>query len=577
MIKIASVFTFLFLAIVPLTSNAGDNWLERSRRLSVEFATDLGRIYPERAASLGLSVFDSQGTRWSPTTESRYMRFLQKWKTRLDEDWSKETDINFKIDLGILKILVETSIDGISVRQSNIPFLGVSQEVYEQLFDLVNDQSPKERQEKAPERFRSYLKNDIAGNWEKIMSQKIAKTQNPFWMTQDQVNDYLTNSNDYLEETKKMLDSAGCNCDQEFAQFETQVKKYDEFVRSQVLPHARTNYRLPRDQYVQALKESGVEWQPEMLIERSQADFQVLYPKFLELTQQVGKKLGLPAERWTPVEVSQALRDQQVTGDARILEFVKGIIHDVTDVVNQHEVITLPDHPVDVRLGLGAEVEDMPFVHVNGAPVLGSNKQMPEFVFPVGEDGRAVDQDSAYRADAMTLIAHEAVPGHYLQAYTFLLKGSRTRVAFGATDANVEGWAVYVEHVLMDKYPDIESQYGAYQSVLFRMARAFLAPEVQTGEVGHDKIYDVLVNKLGLAASFIPGEERRYEWDGPGQIPSYYFGMRTLLDLKDKIKGLEAAGFSERWFNDGVLNAGPMPVGNLCELLEQQVTGSSTL
>jgi len=95
---------------------------------------------------------------------------------------------------------------------------------------------------------------------------------------------------------------------------------------------------------------------------------------------------------------------------------------------------------------------------------------------------------------------------------------------------------------------------------LWRMARMFLDPEVQTGKSGHDDVIKVFTKELGVSPVMANLEFRRYTFQDPGQAPSYYYGLLKLRATKKIVSKKLGKSFSELCFNDAVLKMGLLPV-----------------
>lgn len=553
-------------SLPAFAQNESDAWRVRSHFLARSFAKELGKIDPEEASVLGLEEFDTQATVWSKQTESQFLELYQNWAQKIQKALSEETDPNFAVDLRVMLKHLQTKANDIRLRQKHsvVKFFKASEYVYNALFTLVNPQTSVARKKAALQRFRQIVSYGNLGAWKQLTESAMYGFGYILTPTKLEVEDYLKNSAEIKEGIRGMLQEAGTGWEKDFEAFEKQLNNYDTFIKDQVLPLARTSVALPPELYANNLQQNGVEWSPEELIAKSKKDYAILHKDLLELAKQIGPKYGLTAEQSTPYEVSKVLRANQVTGEQELMDFTHKIYNMLESILRTHDLITVPNEPAAIRKSTPAENAVAPFPHVNTPPALSSVMAKPEYVFPMTPEGRAFDEDSAYWAAAVTLTAHEARPGHELQFMRLAGEngeGSRTRLAFGSTAANAEGWAVYVEHLLMPYYDkdDLEARYGAVQSVLFRVARAFLDPLVQAGQMTEAQVLQVHVNEIGLAESFAKGEFSRYSWRMPGQATSYYFGMKKLLEIKEEIKAQNGAHFSEKKFNDTVVSMGPVP------------------
>ena len=573
---------FLVFSSSVSYAQSPSNYLAKSKALAVEYGEQLGQIYPERASELGLSDFDGHITDWSTLPHYRYKIFLREWLRRTNRRLSVETHPDFRVDLEILRRHISAEIKNIEVRNDEIEFFKASEKIYAAIENILTPNASDTDREQARQRFLKYVNGDgsrlrpTVMQWKKMLERQIPRRGQFVWPSELEVNDYLKNSPVYVAGLTELFGASDLQLQSALAKFKEQILDYDEFVREKLLPRARTNPRVPRSYYEVNLHRYGVNLTPEQLEQRALSEYQELLPQFLALAQKIGAQKGLPENERTPFYVSQALRAEGVSGADELMQFTFKIAEDLETLIRDQDLLTLPEWPVVIRQSTEAENAASPFPHVIPAAPLAMGTDKPEYIFPIHPDGSAVDLDSHYYAAAVTLVAHEARPGHELQFAHITQHGSRARAAFGQTSAVVEGWAMYVEHLLMPYHND-EARYGALQSILFRIARAFLDPMVQRGAADEAKVVKVLVDEVGISEVFARTDYGRYVWRWPGQATSYYYGMRALLDVKAQMQAELGPRFSERQFNDAVVSSGFVPFDLLPEVLRRTLNVSMNL
>jgi uncharacterized protein (DUF885 family) len=167
--------------------------------------------------------------------------------------------------------------------------------------------------------------------------------------------------------------------------------------------------------------------------------------------------------------------------------------------------------------------------------------------------------DFTYDAVAWTLTAHEVRPGHELQFDSMLEHGvSLARMRFAGNSTNTEGWGLYAEYIIQPFEP-AEAQLVALQSRLLRDARAFLDPELQSGQLNVDQAFKVLTQDVVLSHAFATEEIERYTLDSPGQAVSYFYGYTQLLSLRKETEAALGQKFNQLRFHDFVLRQGLLP------------------
>ena len=111
-------------------------------------------------------------------------------------------------------------------------------------------------------------------------------------------------------------------------------------------------------------------------------------------------------------------------------------------IVKREKLVTIPERPAVVRMGTEAETAAQPAPHLRPPRMIGNTGQYPEFILPSfkpNEDGTWPKNDEGFKANAWTLSAHEARPGHELQFASMVENGvSIARATFAFNSANVE-------------------------------------------------------------------------------------------------------------------------------------------
>ncbi|HMN69408.1 MAG TPA: DUF885 family protein, partial [Bdellovibrionales bacterium] len=449
--------------------------------LAHSFYSQLGEIYPEHASDAGLYRFDGKATDYASQPETRYAEFLKRWSAQVETLAARHAgDREMWIDLDLMRRTIELGEAQLTFAQKEIRFYPASEIIYGSLFTLVNPQTSATRKRKAGARFRAMMEQRTLSHWLKEMRDSVAAaTPEKLWPHREQVADYLENSRLMADEVATLLREGRVYDEALFQEFTAQVAAVDDFIRENILPRARAT-NLPRAHYEHELRRYGITISPDELKRRALEDYRILMPELRKLAERIGAELGLPKSERTPFHVSAALRAQGITGTDELMRFTHDIVAEIEAIIRREDLMTLAQVPPQIRIGTAAENVITPFQHVNVPPALAPNAaDVPEYVFPVTAEGLPMDEDCSYRAAAMTLTAHE-VFGHGLQFCHLSTSGTRVRATMGTNSTVLEGWAMYIEDLMMP-YHEPRERYGAVQSILFRVGRAFLEPMVQAG------------------------------------------------------------------------------------------------
>jgi uncharacterized protein (DUF885 family) len=345
------------------------------------------------------------------------------------------------------------------------------------------------------------------------------------------------------------------------ARLKVQLADYDAWVRAHILPKARSDFRLPPEEYALALEEYGVDLPPAQIASMARIAFEDYRAEMASLAAKIAKADGYAANDYRSVITE--LKKKQIKG-AEILPFFQKRLEAIEQIILANSLVTLPDRPAIIRLATAAETARQPAPHMKPPPFLNNTGQRGEFILPLNipsANGGAEDQydDFTYDAVAWTLTAHEARPGHELQFDSMVERGvSLARALYAFNSTNAEGWGLYSEYI-MQPYEPLEGQLLTLQLRLLRAARAFLDPELQSGKMTPAEAYDVLEKDVMLSHAFAKEEVERFTFRSPGQANSYFYGYTRLLALRKETEAALGAKFDQKKFHDFLLSQGLLP------------------
>ena len=344
------------------------------------------------------------------------------------------------------------------------------------------------------------------------------------------------------------------------AKLKEQLADYDDFVRKEVLPRARTDFRLPPAIYAINLENDGVDYTPEELKRMAHQSFTEIQSQMRDIAAKVAKERGFSATDYR--SVIRELKKEQLKGDD-ILPHYEHRLAEIEDIVRMNHLVTLPTRPAIVKLASAAETAEQPAPHMQPPPLLNNHGERGAFVLPLGTtgaNGAAMQYDDFnFAAASWTLISHEARPGHELQFDAMVEQGvslARANYAFNST--NVEGWGLYSEWFMLPYLPD-DGKLISLQFRLLRAARAFLDPELQEGKATPEQAMGVLENDVVLSKAFATEEVERFTFRGPGQAVSYFDGLTRLLEIRQAAEKAMGAKFDVLKFHDFILSQGLLP------------------
>jgi uncharacterized protein (DUF885 family) len=346
-----------------------------------------------------------------------------------------------------------------------------------------------------------------------------------------------------------------------YAKLKIQLRDYDAWIKTSILPKARTDFRLPPEKYVLAFEGFGIDVPPAQIASMAHAAFTQYQGEMAPLAAQIAKANGFPSSDYRAVIAK--LKEKQITG-AAILPYFEKRLHEIESIMAAQNLVTLPTRPAIIRLASDAETAQQPAPHMSPPPFLKNTGQRGEFVLPLNipsATGGSDDKYDDFTFDAVTwtLISHEARPGHELQFDSMVEHGvSLARALYAFNSTNAEGWGLYSEYI-MQPYEPVEGQLLTLQLRLLRAARAFLDPELQSGKVTPAQAYAVLEKDVVLSHAFAKEEVERFTYRSPGQANSYFYGYTRLLALRKETEAALGGKFKQNKFHDFILEQGLLP------------------
>ncbi len=490
---------------------------------------------------------------------------IQTLQTKLNQ----ETDPSVKIDLEILiqsanEELKSNQLD----RQYRLPYVNLAREINNSVDDLNKRDLTKRLKRLSGEESGT---TSIAALATQKMREALTRSS-LFFPEKSQIEKDLTNTAVQLEQIKKRVEQQQID-PSSYAKLKAQITDYTTFVRQEILPRARTSFRLPPELYAADLAERGVEIPIDQLIQAARTAFQTIQQQMDALAPQVTRQKGFQAKGYR--EVIRALKQEQFQTN-EILPYYQKRQQEIEAIIQREKLVTLPNRPLTIRLTNDRENSSFP-VPQYYAPKA-SRKTAGIFIIPLlkPDSPTRAYNDFTYPAVSWTLTAHEGRPGHDLQFTTIQDKGvSEARSKFGYNPANHEGWGLYAESIMLPFMP-IEGQFISLQFQLLRAARAFLEPELHLGKISIAEATRVLTEDAGYSSFFAGQELDRYTVKLPGHAPSYFYGYQRLMQLRKETEQQLGRKFNQQRFHDFILAQGFMPQRLLRQaVLEQFVQAES--
>ncbi len=557
----------VLLCVVSCAGAQAKDWVERSdaytqRLLSVEFEHS-----PEEGSREGLAKYDERISNPTLADESAERDELVAVLADLKTQESAESDKNVAEDLEILRKAFDLRFRTEDFeKQRLVPFKNASQMIFQGLRVLLDDQVAAERRPAAIVRLRKYTGSQRGYEpFTTLLKQRaLEQIEKPdvLYPSKIELETELGRDANYVQGIADLFQKYKLGgWEKPYARLKRELADYDLWVRAHILPKARTDFRLPPEQYVLALEGYGIDMRPAEIAPLAHAAFTQYQAEMEPLAAAVAKQKGYAASDYRSVIAE--LKKQQITGEA-ILPFYESRLREIERLIVANKLVSLPDRPAIIRLATAAETAQNPAPHMVPPPFLHNTGQRGEFVLPLNipsATGGAADayDDFTFDAVSWTATAHEARPGHELQFDSMVEHGvSLARALYAFNSTNAEGWGLYSEYI-MQPFEPAEGQLLTLQLRLLRAARAFLDPELQSGKTTPKQAYAVLEKDVVLSHAFAKEEVERFTYRAPGQANSYFYGYTRLLALRKETENALGARFDAMRFHDFILSQGLLP------------------
>ena len=543
------------------------SWLERSNENAWLLLKTQARFGPENAGLFGVEGLDETVSSLPLDRPAEEVRDYEATVAELERRLAAERDLAVRQDLEILIDSGKRRIEDLRLeRKYFLPVFNPAQMVFDGVHALLDPRVAKERYPAALVRLRKYAgiepgSTPLAVQATALLRDRLDDPHRPGLLApfRDDLERQLKNSSRFVDGTADLFRTFGLTgWEEPFARLKEQIAAYDALLRAEVLPRARTDFRLPEEVYRFRLRQRGIDMSLEELVSRAKTSFREIQNEMETVAALVAKERNLPSTDYR--DVIRALRREQLVGEAIVPHYQQRIA-DLERLIRDNKVVTLPQRSMRIRLASAAESAAVPMPNVPPTRLLGNTGETPEFVLPLripGEAGagEADFNDFTFAAASWTLTAHEGRPGHELQFSSIVEKGvSIARSMFAFNSVNVEGWALYAEAEMKPLMP-LDGQLIALQHRLLRAARAFLDPGLQTGAISREEAFRVLEEEGAFSHAMALQEVERYTFRTPGQAPSYYVGYCRLMELRTDVERLLGDRFDRQTYHDFVLAQG---------------------
>jgi uncharacterized protein (DUF885 family) len=351
------------------------------------------------------------------------------------------------------------------------------------------------------------------------------------------------------------------------------ISSYLEYLENDLAPRAKASFRLGRERFEQKLKtEEGITLSADRLLTIALRELHDVQEEFRSVASRLDG--GDPLEVWR-----KAKEDHPAPGT--LVAVAQSQLQELQDFLQRQAIVTVPAaEPVVVaptpeffRWAFASMWTPGPF----------ETKPSRAYYYLTDIDRswppeRQKEHLRDFNLPALWSISiHEVYPGHFLQAqHSRQVESKVRRSTLLASNAFVEGWAHYCEHMMMEagfRRGDDTLRLGQLAEALIRLARFVVGIRLHCEDLSVEQGMRFFRDEAFLEEATARREAERGTFD-PGYIV-YSLGKLMLLKLRHDYQDQLDGKFSLRTFHDAVLAQGTAPLWAHRRLLLNDATDAT--
>ncbi|MFG0714942.1 DUF885 family protein [Stenotrophomonas maltophilia] len=362
------------------------------------------------------------------------------------------------------------------------------------------------------------------------------------------------------------------------------VDEQQTWLDKTLVPNAKGDFRIGAEKYDQKLKfalSSSLSRQE--IGERARAELKRVREDMYGIAQTVLKdKPGAPEMPAQPTDEQQqkaieaALELAYADKPARdkVVDDAKAALEQSTAFVREHDLMTLPDAPVDIIL-MPEFQRGVAVAYCDSPGPLDKNLKTFYAVSPIPDDWNDKQVDSflrEYNSRMIHLLSiHEGTPGHYLEGWHSAKFPSTLRAVL-RSGLFAEGWAVYTERMMQEQgYLNNDPLFHLVQLKFYlrTISNAILDQGVHVDNWDREKAMHLMTHDAFQQESEAAGKWVRAQLTS-AQLPTYFVGAQEHFDTRKAVQEKLGDKFNLKAYHDQVLSYGAPPVRFARQLMLDQ-------
>jgi uncharacterized protein (DUF885 family) len=572
--KIAiAVAISLSLPVVILHATPQD---EEFQKIAYDYIEEELTANPEQATELGDHRFDGHLTDYSAQARAKELATQKEFHDKLNAiDGSQLTGAN-NIDFRILKENIDYQIFRVEeLKEPEWNPLVYMQSLANSLYLLVaRDFAPPEQRIPNLRQRMEAIPRGIAQAKANLQHPPRIHTETAIEQAQGAINLVREGLAPLLDRVPQMKKELAPLQEKTAAALED----YKKWLEKDLLPRSDGDFRLGVDKFRKKLRFAlASDLSMEEIMKRAQLDLQqtqtAIYETALPLYKKYFPEADPPAladKKKVTAAVLNKLAEQH-PDDNTIVGYAQKIVGEATDFVRSHNLVTIPDMPLDVIV-MPEFKRGQAIAYCDASGPLEKNGKTFFAVAPTPNDWSKQRKESFFQEYnnymVRDLSVHEAMPGHYLQlAHANEFRAPTLVRAIFQSGTFIEGWAVYCEQMMAEQgYGGPEVKMQQLKMRLRAICNAVLDQRIHAGNMSEPEAMDLMMKEGYQQEGEAVAKWKRARLTST-QLSTYFVGVTEHLDLRDMAKKKAGASFDQKKYNDQVISYGSPPVKYVRELM----------
>lgn len=362
------------------------------------------------------------------------------------------------------------------------------------------------------------------------------------------------------------------------------VDEQQTWLDKTLVPNAKGDFRIGAELYDQKLKFAlNSSLSRAEIGERARAELKRVRQDMYGIAQTVlNGKPGAPAlpanpsdeQQQAAIEAALELAYADKPARDKVVDDAKAALAQSTGFVRKHDLMTLPDAPVDIIL-MPEFQRGVAVAYCDSPGPLDKNLKTFYAVSPIPDDWTDKQVDSflrEYNSRMIHLLSiHEGTPGHYLEGWHSGKFPSTLRAVL-RSGLFAEGWAVYTERMMQEQgYLDNDPLFHLVQLKFYlrTISNAILDQGVHVDNWTREQAMQLMTHDAFQQESEASGKWVRAQLTS-AQLPTYFVGAQEHFDTRKAMQEKQGDKFNLKAYHDQMLSYGAPPVRFARQLMLDQ-------